>query len=368
MALTITATDTEIPKPVNVSFSETFLRRARQKLPYFMGTMPGQLNRMEGTSTIKWRRIEQETPTTTVLGGSNQGELQGTASFMMGRDADTPTFTDITARVSKYGQFYIVNEEVDLYNPAGTTRELVAVLGESAGRSLNMLQRDVAEDNLTKKFAGQVASVGAVTSAITANSLQLAVQELWTNSARQFTPMTAGSENQGTSALLPSYWAITHPHVAHDIAGLSGFVSVQNYVGQTRTAPGEFGYYARAGVGVRFIASEDATIDEGAGADPSGGDVRTTSSSTDVYTTVVYGQDALGSVGLGQSMTDGAFEAGDDTGDWELIIHERGSGGTADPFNEVSTLAWKAFHAGAVLNSDWGRAILSGATDLTNAP
>ena len=44
----------------------------------------------------------------------------------MGRDADVPNFADVTATLSKYGQFYIVNEEVDLYNPNGTTDELVA--------------------------------------------------------------------------------------------------------------------------------------------------------------------------------------------------------------------------------------------------
>lgn len=359
MALTITATDTELQKPVNVAFSETFLRRARQNLPYFMGTMPGQLNKQEGTSTIKWRRIEQETPTTTAL-----SELTGDASFMMGRSADTPTFTDATATVQKYGQFYIVNEEVDLYNPAGTTRELMGVLGESAGRSLNQLQRNVAEDNLTAIFAGGAASAGAVADTITAGSIQTAAVDLWTNAARTFTPITSGSQNVGTSALLPSFWAITHPHVAHDISALTGFVSVQNYVGQTRTAPGEFGFYSRAGVGVRFIASQDASIDAGGGADSSGA-ARETSNATDLYYTVIYGRDALGSVGLGQSMTDGAFEAGDDTGDWEVIIHERGSGGVADPFNEVKTMAWKAFHTGKVLNSSWGRVIVSGASSIT---
>lgn len=361
MALTITATDTELQKPVNVAFSQTFLRRARQHLPYFMGVMPGRLNKQAGTSTIKWRRIEQETPSTTAL-----TELTGNAAYMQGRSSDTPTFTDVTATVSKYGQFYIINEEVDLFNPNGTMRELIAVLGESAGRSLNQLQRNISEDNLTKVYAGNVASDGAVNSIVTAAALQLATQTLWTNSARKFTPMTSGSQNIGTSPLLPTYWAITHPHVGHDLAGITGFKSVETYVGQTRTAPGEFGYYARAGVGIRFIASEDASIDLGSGAPLSGADLRATSGNGDLYTTVIYGQDCLGSVGLGQSMTDGAFDAGDDTGDWEIIIHEKGSGGTSDPFNEVSTVAWKAFHTGAVLNSTWGRAIRSGATDLTN--
>lgn len=362
MALTITATDAELTKPVNVVMTQTFLRRARQKLPYFIGTQAGRLNRMEGTSTIKWRRIEQETPSTTAL-----AELTGAASYMQGRDADTPTFSDVTATVAKYGQFYIVNEEVDLYNPNGTGAELVAVLGESAGRSMNQLQRDNSEDNFTQRYAGNVASDGLVAGVVAAGDLQRSVQEIQTLSARTFTPMTTGSTNIGTSAVLSSYWAICHPHVAHDVAGITGFKSVETYAGQVRTAPGEFGYYSRVGMGVRFLMSEDASIDAGAGASgAASADFRNTSGNGDLYTIVIFGQDASGSVGLGQSLTDGAFEAGDDTGDWEIIIHAKGSGGTSDPFNEISTIAWKSFHAAAVLNSNWGRALRVCATNLEN--
>lgn len=360
---TITATDTEIPLPVNVAMTQTFLRRARQNLPYFVGSQPGRLMENSGTATIKWRRHEQETPTTTAL-----SELTTTISFGMGRTADTPTTTDVTATVAKYGQYYLVNEEVDLFDPAGTTTDLVGVLGESAGRSVNQLQRNLMEDNATQRFAANVASDGLVGAAIVAGDLSRSIQELWTNAARTFTPMTTGSQNIGTSAILPSYWAINHPHVAHDMAGLSGFVSVQNYAGQIATAPGEYGYYARAGVGCRLLASQDASIDTNSGLTVGTSvDIRSTASGVaDLYTTVVYGQDAFGSVGLGQDYTTGVFMAGDDTGDWQIIIHPRGSGGIGDPFNEISSIAWKAWYAGAVLNSNWSRAIRTGATDLTN--
>src|SRR5687767_10829902 len=110
MALTISATDSELPKPINAVFQQTFLRRAQQHCPYYLGSMPGRLTKQMGTSTIKWRRVEAETPTTTAL-----SELTGTAAYMQGRDADAPSITDVTATVAKYGQFYIVNEEVDLY-------------------------------------------------------------------------------------------------------------------------------------------------------------------------------------------------------------------------------------------------------------
>lgn len=361
MAQTITATDVELQKPVNVVFQQTFLRRAQQNCPYFMGTMAGTLNKQAGTSTIKWRRIEQETPSTAAL-----TELTGTATYMQGRDADTPTFTDVTATVSKYGQFYIVNEEVDLYNPNKTTSELVAVLGESAGRSLNQLMRDVMEDNATKRYAGNVASDSLVDSTVTTGALDRVVNELTRNSARTFMPMTNGSTNIGSTPILRSYWGICHPDVAQDVAGLTGFKSVETYAGQTAIAEGEFGYYGKAGRGIRFVMSEDASIDANAGDSISTNDLRTTSNLVDLYTILIYGEDAFGSVGLGERHTDGVYRAGDNTGGWEMIFKERGSGGTSDPFNEISTLAWKAFFAGAVLNANWSRALRVGATNLAN--
>jgi N4-gp56 family major capsid protein len=362
MAQTISATDVELQKPVNVIFEQTFLRRAQQVCPYFAGTQPGQINKMAGTSTIKWRRIEQETPSTTAL-----SELTTTSSWMQGRDSDTPTFTDVTATIAKYGQFYIVNEEVDLYSPNQQADELVEVLGESAGRSLNQLQRNVAEDNSTQRFANNVASTGAVKAIITAGILNRVINELARGSARTFYPMTMGSENIGTAPILPSYWGICHPDVAVDIAGITGFTSVEKYAGQTATVTGEFGYYGIAGRGVRFVMSEDSSIDANAGAALSGADIRSTGGSVaDIYTTVIYGQNAYGSVGLGKRHTDGVYRAGENKGSFEMIYHAAGSAGAGDPFNEIRTLAWKAFHAGAVLDSNWSRAIRTAATNLSN--
>ncbi len=362
MAQTITATDVELTKPVNAVFEQTFLRRAQQLCPYFLGTMPGTLNKQAGTSTIKWRRIEQETPSTTAL-----SELTSTASYMQGRDADTPTFTDVTATVAKYGQFYIVNEEVDLYNPNKTTDELVAVLGESAGRSLNQLMRNIMEDNSTQRYAANVGSTGAVHAVITTGDLRRVINELTVNAARTFAPMTSGSQNVNSAPILASYWALCHPDVAVDIAAMTGFVSVERYAMSTSIVPGEFGYYSGAGVGVRFVLSQDASRDVNSGAAVSGADLNSTGASViDTYATVVYGKDAFGSVGLGQQHTDGVYRAGDNTGGWDMIFHPRGSSGTADPFDEIGTLAWKAYFAGAVLNTAFSRTIRSGATNLAN--
>lgn len=361
MAATITTTTT-VTKPVNAVFQQTFLRRAQQVCPYFTGTQPGTLRKEQGTSTIKWRRIEQMTPNTTAL-----TELSGSAAFMMGRNSDTPTFTDVTATVSKYGQFYIVNEEVDLYNPNGTTNELVATLGEAGGRALNQLMRNIMEQNATLRFAHNVASTGAVHAIVSTGDLNRSVNELTKNSARTFAGMTPGSTNINTVPILPSYWALCHPDVAADVAGLTGFVSVERYAQQVQIMEGEFGYYSLAGRGLRFVQSEDASVTLAGGAALSGADLNSAGGTkADTYVICLYGQDAFGSVGLGMKHTDGIYRAGDNTGGWELISHPKGSGGIGDPFDEIATLAWKAFFAGAVLNSNWSRALVVATTNLTN--
>lgn len=356
MALTISATDTELQKPVNVMFRQQLLRNARARCPYFVGSTPGQIQENGGTATIKWRRIENLSPTTTQL-----SELTGNASYMQGRTPETASFTDVTATVSKYGQFYILNEEVDLFNYNGQAAKLVETLSISAGRSLNQLQRNVVDDNATLVFANG-SSDGAVTSKITKNAIRNVLNTLERNSAMPFMPMATGDTNTGTTPVMQTFWGLCHSDVAQDIADLAGFKSVETYAGQTETVMGEFGIVAGAGYAVRFIASEDATVDAGSGG--SGTGVRETSSSADLYTTVIFGTDAVGSVGLGQSHTDGIFRAGMELPTVDLITKGLGSGGTSDPFDEISTLAWKAWHAGSILNTAWIRGIRSAASAL----
>lgn len=282
---------------------------------------------------------------------------------MGGRSSATPTFTDVTATVSKYGQFYIVTEEVDLYNPSGSTDELMGTLGESAGRSLNILMANISVSNLTQVLANNVGSLGLVVSSIGSGDLNYVVNKLTNNSARVFSGITPGSTNIGTVPILDSYWGITHPDVAYDISQITGFVSVSQYSQQVQIMAGEFGYYPMAGRGVRFVLSEDAPTSTGAGA--TAATKHQTTNKADAYNTIIYGQDALGSVGLGMRHTDGIYRAGDNTGGWEIISHGRGTAGSLDPLNEIATLAYKFFFAGAVLNSNWGYDVRSAATLLT---
>lgn len=361
MALTISATDSELPKPLNAVFNQTLLRNAQVRAPYFAGTVPGELIRQRGSNVAMWRRIENLSAATSAL-----SELTGNASYMQGRDAAALSVTNVTATMNKYGNFVIINEEVDVYLQPEHFDKILQVIGINAGQSLNQLQRDVGEDNATLVNAGGAASDGAISSKITANAIKLTVNTIDKNSGMTFTPMTTGSQNINTVPVLPAYWGLTHPDVAVDIADLSGFVSVERYAGQTMTVMGEFGTLTVAGKAVRFISSEDAGVDAGSGASGAGSaSLNGTSDNVDLYTTLIYGQQAIASVGLGQQFTDGVYRAGDELDPVDVIVKMPQSTGTSDPFNEITTVAWKAFHTGALLNGNWVRGIRSGATDLS---
>lgn len=355
MAKTYT-TVTQVTQPVNVAFQRTLLDNAKPMAPYFAGTYPASIQERSGTFTASWRRIENLTPTTSALTA-----LTSTIAFPT-RDTTAPSTTNVSATLAKYGQVIVMNEEVDLINFSEQDAKLVEIIGISAGRSLNMLQRNEEEDNSTATLAGGASSATAVTSKITLKDIRNVVNTLNRNSARKFEPMSGGSTNFNTTPIRSAYLGLTHPDVEEDIRLLAGFVPLEQYGGSVSAYDGEFG----AVHGVRFVASEDATIDAEGGGTSTGTGLRTSGNSkVDLYNTVIYGQQAFGSVGLGMQHLQEVYRSGDNLPAVQLITKGKGSAGSADPLDEVSTIGWKSWHAARVLNTAWSRNLRSGASDLS---
>ena len=362
MAVTTTSV---ITRPINAMFTRRFLERAQYKTHYFMGTDPASLQKHAGTATALWRRIEHLTVSTTAL-SELTGETYPT------RTGVTPTVTDVQKAVSKYGTHILLNEEADCFNFNGTTAELLDVLADNAGRTVNQIVRNEMEDNATIVYSGAdngtFGSVDADTGGVvTANALNYIINTLQRNVADTFLAMTRGSVNVGTVPILAAYYGVCHPDVAYDISQISGFTSVEKYAGQVAVMPGEFGYYGLAGTGIRFMSSPDASVDAGLGGTGAGAaDNRTTSGdNADLYSTVIYGKHAVGTLGLGKEVPTDPGMVGRKMEVVQLINKPFGSAGTADPLNEYSTLGWKAWCAAKILNTGWIRSLRSAATDLS---
>ena len=353
--MTVSTLTSHATAPVNVLFQSNALRQARARAVYFVGHKPGVLTRHANTLSVTWRRIDALTPTTSAL-----TELSGTLTVPT-RAATAIGVTDTSATASKYGDHVFLTEEADLVNFSGLVDEIVTALGIQAGRSMNRLQRNILEDNATAIYANGASANSGVTNPITNILIRNAVNALQSNSALKFTPVTEGSRNIGTAPVNAAYWGLCHVDVEEDIRNLSGFRGVETYAGQTETAIGEFGVAA----GARWLSSEEATVDASAGGNP-GSDVRSTNGdNADIYPTVILGMEAHGAVSLDTDFLKTVYMAGDRIPAIELISKPRGSAGAGDPFNEVSSLAWKGWHTGAILDANWIRCLRVAASTLT---
>ena len=352
-------TQTQIAGPVNVVYQVSALRRAQMVCPYFVASVPGEVRSHSGTFTVKWRRYEHLTPVTTPL-----TEITGSVTYPT-RTGVQPSVTDITATVSKYGNFIVLNEEVDLVNINDLSMTFADVLGENAGRSLNRLQRNEMEDHSTAIFGGAATTATGIasTSFISRSGISRVVNALNNNDVRKSFPETQGSTNVGTAPIRESLWGITHPDVEEDLRTLTGFNSVETYAGQTKTYPGEVGHLG----GVRFIVSTESTVDASLAATVTGTATiagRTSGTQTDVYNTVIFGEDAVGSLGLDAMHVKDIYKSDDRLPAIMMISHPKGSAGSADPLNEVSTAGWKSWHAAKILNGAWIRVFRHAASNL----
>ena len=357
MAALISAFDSDVPAPVNFVLMRGLLSAARKRLPYFNGTLPGNLEKSQGSASVKWRRINNLSAVTTAL-----AEQNGTATAFLGRDAVRPTITDVTVATAKYGNAILVSERIDLFNVNSKSAQLMDVLGANAGESLNTLMRDEFTNFTQIRYAGGVANDSAVAASISLNDIKFAVNKLNRNSAMTFMPLGTGSTNYNSQPIRSGYYGITHPDVEEDIRILTGFVGVEQYGGYTETLAYEFGTVG----GVRWCATEISPISSAASG-VSSNLLRGTLAAPDVYSTFIYGREAIGSVGLGNMHATNAYEMYDPMKPpaVELVVHQPGTSGIFDMYNEMGSLAWKTWFAAKVLNADWGVKVRTGASKLT---
>jgi N4-gp56 family major capsid protein len=349
-----------VAAPVNFVLMETLLSAARKRLPYHNGTLPGKLEKQQGSASVKWRRIENLDAVTTAL--SEPAEAT-TPAFGNGRDSVRPTITDVTTAVQKFGNAITLTEEVDLINVNSNSAALLDTLGANAGESLNALARDVFNGTSTiVKIAGTAATYSSLTSAISLNAIKFCVNRLNRNSAMKFTPSGFGSTNVNTQPIRSSYYGICHVDVEEDVRGLSGFIPVEQYGGYTETEPGEFGAVG----GVRWCSTETAPIiSDGSTESIVAGSFNESSAVLHhVYSTFIYGREAVGTIGLGEMHAKEIYQMYERVPTVELIQHKPGTSGVADPFNERGSLAWKAWWGGKRLNENWIAKIQSLASKL----
>ena len=360
----LTTFTSTVTAPVSFVLMKGLLMAARKKLPMFNGTYPGELTKNAGAASVKWERINNLTATTTAL-----TEIVGTAgpSFLMGRALVQPTVSNVTVAIAKYGNAIQPTEELDLLQVNTRAAKFLDTLGANAGESLNALMVTAYNGATNIRYCNN--AVGGATAASTVaysvglGDIKKAVNVINNNSGVLFTGLSDGSTKIGSSPVRSSYFGICHVDVEEDVRALTGFIPVENYASHTEIYPFEFGTVG----GVRWFSTQlTQLITASTGKKTASGFRGSSTILNDVYDSYVYGKEAIGTIGLGNMHASNSYEMYNPKTPpaVEVIYKGFGSAGAADPYNEVASLAWKAWFAGKVLNVGWVVRIRSLASKL----
>lgn len=220
-------------------------------------------------------------------------------------DGQQLNVTQLTATVAQYGGYVAVSDLLDLTAIDPILDETAELLGNQAGLSIDTITRDVLVTGTNVQYAnGKTArNLVANTDVLTTTEIRKAVRTLKKNMARPFPRNGKGY-----------YVAIVGPDTVYDLQNDTLWQDVSKYSAAEQIFDGEIGKI----FGVVFVETTNAKIFAGAGA-----------SGADVAATLIFGQDAYGVIDISGS---GAIRN---------IVKPKGSAGTSDPLDQISTSAWK---------------------------
>ncbi|WP_059049996.1 N4-gp56 family major capsid protein [Paenibacillus senegalimassiliensis] len=299
----------------NATFYQTaMLERLIPELVYMKYGEKKNIPKRAG-ATAQWRRLNSLAVSTTAV-------TEGVTPDGVNLD-----IAAITATVQTYGAWTKISEFIDLVGLDPLLTETSELMGENAGESIDAIIRDVIYAGTNAMYAGGKASRATVaaTDKITALDILRARRTLKRSRVKQVNIPGRGR----------GYLAFVHTDVATDLMQLDVWVKANP---ENNTKNFEDGIIGKM-YGIYFVEVDNGMKYDAAGADDA-----------DVYATLFVGRGAYGVPDV-----EGSSKP-------EIIVHEAGSAGTADPLNQFNTVAWKSVFATMRINELCLVRLESGAT------
>lgn len=319
---------TQLPANIQGFYDRNLLERAEALLVHDIVAQKRNLPANSGTR-INFRRYSNLAVATTPL---TEGVTPSGSQLSV---------TDINATIGQYGDFVVLTDTVDMLGLDNTVAEATDILGYQAGQTIDSVYRDAIVPNLANKITiGATEGATVAGDTITVASIKSAILALKNQNAMKFTPMVGATDGVGTSAVRSAFWGIIHPDVVFDLEDQTGFISAENYASTKTLVDGEVG----AVKDVRFIETTQAYINADGG-----------NGSVDTYHTAIFGENAVGVVNVRGK------------GNASVIVKPLGSAGSADPLDQRSTVGWKIFTVGKILNDAYAVSIVSSSSQGANS-
>ncbi len=274
------------------------------------------------TKVVKWRRYNKIAVATTPL---TEGVTPSSTAV---------TNTDVTATLAQYGDRTQITDVIMDTHEDPILGEFSDILGEAAGETKETLLYNVLKAGTNIEYANGSAR-NAVNTAVSATVLRRVIRKLKRQNANMITSMLAATDKVATQPVPPCYVAFCHPDIEADLQGITGFIRVQNYGTWKPLGDNEIGSFEN----IRFLTSTLYAPFADAGG-VKGAMLSTTGTSADVYPTLVVGKDAYADVALA-----GASAI------TPMVTNPKPS--DSDPLAQRGHIAYKFYHAAAILNDAW---------------
>lgn len=246
MAIT---TSSVLPAPVQQSFSYKLLSVPVPNMIHAIPAMQKNMPRNGGT-TLRMRRYNPLATAMVPLG--NTGVTP---------PAQTATAVDIDAKISFYGTYVQLNEQVTLQNQDPVLNEVSARLGVSLRQTEDQLTRDMLAS--TASFINCVGGVnGDVPTEITRSDVDTVVQTLLSNNAYTIMDMIEGEDKFGTAPVRNAYFALANTNLTGNLNNVAGFTHASQYPSPMNILKSEWGAIGN----LRFLVSSIGSVSAAASA------------------------------------------------------------------------------------------------------
>ena len=208
-----------------------------------------------------------------------------TAMVPLGNSGITPppqnlTAVDIDAKISFYGTYVVLNEQVTLQNQDPVLNECAARLGVSLRQTEDQLTRDMLAS--TASFINCVGGTnGDSPTELTLVDVSEVTRVLLGNNAYTISDNIEGEDKFGTAPVRDAYFALCHTNMTKELEGVNNFTSKSNYPAPTNALRSEWGCVNN----LRFLVSSIGSISPNASVNGS-----------DVYNIFCVGMEAYATV------------------------------------------------------------------------
>lgn len=235
--MSITTTGT-LPSPVQQTFSYKLLSVPVPNMIYKIPAVKKNMPR-NGGNTYRQRRYNA---------------LQ-TAMVPLGNSGVTPppqplSAVDIDAKISFYGTYVVINEQVTLQNQDPVLNECAQRLGVSLRQTEDQLTRDMLAS--TASFINCVGGVdGDNPTEITRSDVDTVVRALLNNDAYTIMDNIEGEDKFGTAPVRDAYFAMCSTQLTGNLDNVSGFIHKNQYPAPMNALRSEWGSIGN----LRFLIS-----------------------------------------------------------------------------------------------------------------